>query len=43
MSFGLFPPAEFYVMLGELGLTGPIAEVALFGVAGLNIVLGICC
>jgi uncharacterized membrane protein YphA (DoxX/SURF4 family) len=41
VSFGLFPPAEFYVMLGELGLTGPIAEVALFGAAGLNIVLGI--
>jgi uncharacterized protein YbjT (DUF2867 family) len=40
VSFGLFPPAEFYVMLGELGLTGSIAEVALFGVAGLNIVLG---
>ena len=41
VSFGLFPPAEFYVMLGELGLTGPIAEVALFGAAGLNIVLGV--
>ena len=41
VSFGLFPPAEFYVMLGELGLTGSIAEVALFGAAGLNIVLGV--
>lgn len=40
VSFGLFPPSEFYVMLGELGLTGPLAEVALFGVAGANIVLG---
>jgi hypothetical protein len=41
VSFGLFPPTEFYVMLGELGLTGPIAEVALFGAAGLNMVLGV--
>ena len=40
VSFGLFPPSEFYVMLGELGLTGPFAQVALFGVAGANIVLG---
>ena len=40
VSFGLFPPDEFYVMLGELGLTGPFAEVALFGVAALNIALG---
>ena len=40
VSFGMFPPAEFYVMLGELGLTGPLAEVALFGAAGANLVLG---
>lgn len=40
VSFGLFPPAEFYVMLGELGLTGPLAEVALFGAAGANLALG---
>jgi uncharacterized protein YbjT (DUF2867 family) len=40
VSFGLFPPDEFYVMLGELGLTGPLAEVALFGAAGLNMALG---
>ncbi len=41
VSFGLFPPSEFYVMLGELGLSGPAAEVALFSVAGANVVLGI--
>ena len=40
VSFGLFPPAEFYVMLGELGLTGPLAEVGLFGVAAVNLLLG---
>ncbi len=40
VSLGMFPPDEFYVMLGELGLTGPLAEVALFGVAGVNIALG---
>ena len=40
VSFGLYPPDEFYVMLGELGLTGPLAEVWLFGVAAINIVLG---
>ena len=40
VSFGLFPPAEFYVMLGELGLTGPLAEVGLFGVAAVNLALG---
>ena len=40
VSFGLFPPSEFYVMLGELGLVGASAEVALFGVAMLNLILG---
>ena len=39
VSFGLFPPDEFYVMLGELGLTGPLAEVALFGAASMNLAL----
>ena len=40
VSFGLYPPSEFFVMLGELGLTGPVAELALFGAAALNCVLG---
>ena len=40
VSFGLFPPDEFYVMLGELGLGGPMAEIALFGAALLNLALG---
>ena len=40
VSLGLFPPDEFYVMLGELGFTGPMAEVALFGAALVNLALG---
>jgi len=40
VSFGLFPPDEFYVMLGELGFSGPLAEVALFGAAIVNLALG---
>ncbi len=39
-SLGLFPPAESYVMLAEVGFRGPIAEVALFGGAAANLVLG---
>jgi hypothetical protein len=40
VSLGLFPPDEFYVMLGELGFTGPMAEIALFGAALVNLALG---
>ena len=40
VSFGLFPPDEFYVMLGELGFTGPMAQIALFGAALVNLALG---
>ena len=40
MSLGLFPPANSYVMLAEVGFRGPIAEVALFGGAAANLVLG---
>ena len=41
VSFGLYPPSEFFVMLGELNLTGPVAEIALFGAAAFNCVLGV--
>jgi nucleoside-diphosphate-sugar epimerase len=40
VSFGLYPPTEFFVMLGELGLTGATAQVALFGAAAVNCGLG---
>ncbi len=40
VSLGLFPPAESYVMLAEVGVRGPLAEVALFGGAAANLVLG---
>ena len=40
VSFGLYPPTEFFVMLGELGLTGASAELALYGAATANCVLG---
>lgn len=40
VSFGLFPVAESYVMLAEVGLRGPLADLALFGGAALNLALG---
>jgi uncharacterized protein YbjT (DUF2867 family) len=40
VSLGPFPPAESYVMLAEVGVHGPIAELALFGGAGVNLALG---
>ena len=40
VSFGLFPVAESYVMLGELGVRGPLADLALFGGAAVNLALG---
>jgi len=40
VSLGPFPPAESYVMLAEVGVRGPLAEIALFGGAALNIALG---
>ena len=39
-SLGLFPPAESYVMLAEVGVRGPLADVALFGGAAANLALG---
>lgn len=40
VSFGLFPTAESYVMLAEVGVRGPLAELALFGGAAVNLALG---
>ena len=40
VSFGLFPVAESYVMLAEAGVRGPFADLALFGGAAVNLVLG---
>ena len=40
VSFGLFPVAESYVMLGEVGVRGPLADLALFGGAAVNLALG---
>ncbi len=40
VSFGLFPVAESYVMLGEVGVRGPLADLALFGGAAINLALG---
>ena len=37
---GLFRPPNPYVMLAEVGVHGPLAEVALFGGAAVNLVLG---
>jgi hypothetical protein len=39
-SLGLFPPAQSYVMFAEAGIHGPLAELALFGGAAVNLVLG---
>ena len=40
VSFGLFPVAESYVMLAEVGVRGPLADLALFGGAAVNLALG---
>lgn len=40
VSLGPFPPAESYVMLAEVGVSGPLAELALFGGAAVNLALG---
>lgn len=40
LSFGLYPVAESYRMLADVGLHGLPAEVALYGAAGLDLILG---
>ncbi len=39
-SLGLYPPAQSYMILAEAGFRGPLAELALFGGAAANLVLG---
>ena len=40
VSFGLFPVANSYVMLAEVGVRAPFADLALFGGAAVNLALG---
>jgi uncharacterized protein YbjT (DUF2867 family) len=40
VSFGLFPVADSYVMLAEVGVRGPFADLVLFGGAAVNLALG---
>lgn len=40
LSFGLYPLADSYRLLGSVGLDGPLATLALFGGAGLDLILG---
>lgn len=40
LSLGLYPVAKSYAMLASLGLSGPLASVALFGGALIDLVLG---
>jgi uncharacterized protein YbjT (DUF2867 family) len=39
-SFGLFPVADSYVILAEVGVRPPFADLALFGGAAVNLALG---
>ena len=39
-SFGLFPVADSYVILAEVGVRAPFADLALFGGAAVNLALG---
>lgn len=41
LSFGLYPVAESYRMLAEVGLEGVPASMALYGAATLDLVLGV--
>lgn len=41
LSFGLYPVDRSYDMLASLGLTGPVAAMALYGGAALDLVLGL--
>jgi nucleoside-diphosphate-sugar epimerase len=40
LSFGLYPVNKSYEMLAAIGLTGPVAGMALYGGAALDLVLG---
>lgn len=40
LSFGLYPLSKSYALMAEIGLTGTPADVALFGAAALDTLLG---
>jgi hypothetical protein len=41
LSFGLYPVSESYKMLASMGLTGALADIALYGGALADLVLGV--
>lgn len=41
LSFGLYPLADSYALMAQIGLTGTPADVALFGAAALDTLLGL--
>jgi uncharacterized protein YbjT (DUF2867 family) len=41
LSFGLYPVTDSLALLARVGLTGPVARVALYGAATLDIALGL--
>jgi len=41
LSFGLYPLADSYHLLGSVGLTGQPADLALYGAAGIDLGLGL--
>jgi uncharacterized protein YbjT (DUF2867 family)/uncharacterized membrane protein YphA (DoxX/SURF4 family) len=41
LSFGLYPVADSHALLARVGLTGPMASIALYGAATLDLALGI--
>lgn len=41
LSFGLYPVAKSYELLAAIGLTGPVAALALYGGAALDLALGL--
>jgi len=41
LSLGIFPVEESLTLLGRLGLTGAAANLALYGAAGLDLLLGL--
>jgi hypothetical protein len=41
VSVGLYPVQDSYALLAEVGLTGGLATLALYGAAGLDLLLGL--
>lgn len=40
-SFGLYPPEQSRILLAQVGLAGPLADIALYGGAALDLGLGL--